>query len=380
MKTLKAFFIAITFVFLASGCKQITKVTDVITQPSPREIYARDFKEDTVRFNRWQRAFDVAKRDSVSIKVPYVESGRFNDRYLDTRGYTLHLEQGEIFHVEIGFKVSGIPIFLDLLQVGADTLREPKVIAQNELYTTRFDHTVKKTGDYKLIVQPGIGAQGAYNLKVYRTPLFRFPVAGKGNAAIQSFWGARRDGGRRSHEGLDIFADRGTPVIAATDGWISSTGNRGLGGKQVWLRAGLFGNSLYYAHLDSIATQSGKHVKTGDTLGFVGNTGNARTTPTHLHFGIYQGRGGAINPLPYVFEGTAPLVNDRDTEIPVRGVVKAARANLRASAFAKAIKLGTINRNDTLSILGQSQNWLHIRTKERKAAFIYESLIETIGQ
>ena len=59
------------------------------------------------------------------------------------------------------------------------------------------------------------------------------------------------------------------------------------------------GLSLYYAHLDSQLARSGQSVRAGDTIGLMGNTGNARTTPPHLHFGIYSS-GGAINPLPFV--------------------------------------------------------------------------------
>ncbi len=128
-------------------------------------------------------------------------------------------------------------------------------------------------------MQPEIGATSDFSLKVYKEPVYTFPVADKGNAAVQSFWGAARDGGRRSHEGIDIFAPRGTPVVAAVEGHVSSTGNRGLGGKQVWLRDSERGNSLYYAHLDSIIARPGMRVSPGDTLGLVGNTGNARTTP-----------------------------------------------------------------------------------------------------
>ncbi len=76
-------------------------------------------------------------------------------------------------------------------------------------------------------------------------------------------------------------------MAVLANGRIGFTGEKGLGGKQVWLRDTKRGQSLYYAHLDSIAKTSGS-VKTGDTLGFVGNTGNARTTPPHLHFGIYK--------------------------------------------------------------------------------------------
>src|SRR5690606_27632559 len=136
-------------------------------------------------------------------------------------------------------------------------------------------------------------------IHIYTQPSLGFPVAGKGNANIQSLWGADRDRGARRHEGVDIFAARGTAVIAVTDGIIVRSGAYGLGGEQVWLRDRLFGISIYYAHLDSIHVYPRQRVEKGDTLGFVGNTGNARTTSPHLHFGIYS-RYGAVDPLPYI--------------------------------------------------------------------------------
>jgi hypothetical protein len=125
-----------------------------------------------------------------------------------------------------------------------------------------------------------------------------FPVSGM-SSKIGSFWGDVRDGGKRKHEGIDIFAKLGTPVVAIADGKIVSKGNGGLGGKTLWLRASNYGWTAYYAHLNEQKVKLGQFVKKGQVIGTVGKTGNARYTPPHLHFGIY-GPGGAVNPLPYV--------------------------------------------------------------------------------
>jgi hypothetical protein len=87
--------------------------------------------------------------------------------------------------------------------------------------------------------------------------------------------------------------------VAAADGTIVGVREGGIGGKTVWLRPDGQNITLYYAHLDEQLVQEGQAVKKGDVVGLVGNTGNARTTPPHLHFGIY-GFGGAINPFPFV--------------------------------------------------------------------------------
>jgi murein DD-endopeptidase MepM/ murein hydrolase activator NlpD len=133
----------------------------------------------------------------------------------------------------------------------------------------------------------------------------------RGNPAIQSLFGVERDGGRRAHHGIDIFAPRGTPVIAATDGVVRSTSPNELGGNVVRLSDPRRAQTLYYAHLDRHVVAEGQQVRVGDTLGFVGNTGNARSTPPHLHFGIYVRGRGPINPLRYVRLVTAPQVTAR---------------------------------------------------------------------
>ena len=99
-------------------------------------------------------------------------------------------------------------------------------------------------------------------------------------------------------EGIDIPARRcGTPVLSATYGRVSAVQWRELGGNTVSVM-GPAGYSHYYAHLDSYGRYTaGDEVAVGDTLGYVGDTGNAKGTTPHLHYGIYTS-GGAINPYP----------------------------------------------------------------------------------
>ncbi|MBU6121699.1 M23 family metallopeptidase [Hymenobacter siberiensis] len=157
-------------------------------------------------------------------------------------------------------------------------------------------------------MQPELLSAGRYTLRLRREPsLSIFPVLGRRDAAAGSFWGADRDGGARRHEGIDIFAPRGTPAVAATAGYISRTGETPLGGRVVWLADAEHGEHLYYAHLDKQLVVPGQHVRAGDTLGLVGNTGNARTTVPHLHFGIYRSGQGALDPLPFVRRAARPL-------------------------------------------------------------------------
>jgi murein DD-endopeptidase MepM/ murein hydrolase activator NlpD len=124
------------------------------------------------------------------------------------------------------------------------------------------------------------------------------PVAGVRPSSLTSSFGDPRSGHRR-HQGIDIFAHRGTPVVAAAPGQVVRVGQDRLGGNVVWV-AGAGARLYYYAHLSRFSVQPGEVVAAGDELGRVGNTGNARTTPPHLHFGIYPLSHGfrAVDPAP----------------------------------------------------------------------------------
>ncbi|HAB43728.1 MAG TPA: peptidase M23 [Acinetobacter sp.] len=119
---------------------------------------------------------------------------------------------------------------------------------------------------------------------------------------LKDTWGASRSSGRL-HEGIDILAPRGTKVRSATPGLIADLRNNNLGGKVVWI-LGPGGTWHYYAHLEGHkrGLKVGNYVKKGDVIGYVGNTGNARHTAPHLHYGLYlNGKGrGVVNPYPYL--------------------------------------------------------------------------------
>ena len=151
-------------------------------------------------------------------------------------------------------------------------------------------------------LQPELLRGGRYALTQHALASLRFPVLGKDSRAVSSGFGAARDGGQREHHGIDILAPRGTPVLSAADGVVTSVAVTDIGGKVVWVSDPARDLSLYYAHLDSQGVSTGTRVRAGDVLGTVGNTGNARTTVPHLHFGIYHRREGPIDPIPYVHE------------------------------------------------------------------------------
>ncbi len=133
------------------------------------------------------------------------------------------------------------------------------------------------------------------------------PVAGVSRKAIADSWNDARGGGLRGHHGTDIMAPGGTPVLAAAPGRVEKLFRSGLGGITLYVRSPDRRWTYYYAHLAGYAAgiREGMAVKAGDTLGYVGDTGDAGVGNYHLHFALtkmqpaerwYQGEN--VNPYP----------------------------------------------------------------------------------
>jgi murein DD-endopeptidase MepM/ murein hydrolase activator NlpD len=125
------------------------------------------------------------------------------------------------------------------------------------------------------------------------------PVYGANSSAVISRFGDPRDGGSRSHEGIDIGAPRGTPVVAPVGGTVVVSGTRSLGGNVVVLigREGRY--EFVFSHLDRRDVRRGQRVYAGEVLGSVGTTGNAAGGPPHLHFEVRL-PSGAVDPYPLI--------------------------------------------------------------------------------
>ena len=139
---------------------------------------------------------------------------------------------------------------------------------------------------------------------------FAFPVRAP-YSYVDTYGAPRMEGSKyyHRHEGTDIFALKGTPVVAVVDGVLENVGTATLGGIKLWLRSPGDNWTYYYAHLNGYApgVTNGKRVKKGEVIGYVGNTGNAQGTPPHVHFETHVPSGAPTNPYP-ILRRVDPLV------------------------------------------------------------------------
>ena len=374
--------------FVLSSCEIFGPGQGIFSSPSPHEQYANSLKtanlDKTALGSLWLAASERSLRDSLRITLPYRESGYFPAQSPFALGYRVQAERGDVLLIGVTVQGRDLPdiadtkVFVDVFEL--DDEQKPSRVLSAKADTTGLRWEVRRSRTHLVRVQPELLRSGRYTLSITRDPLLAFPVQGRNSKQISSFWGANRDAGRRSHEGVDIFAPRGTPALAAIDGYVSRVGTNNLGGNVIFLSDQSHGINLYYAHLDSFNVAQGKRVQLGDTLGFVGNTGNARTTGPHLHFGIYESGTGAINPLPFIRLGLGePTQKLPDAEALGDTVRLTTNAGLKVTPGSKATTLETLEKNQIVRVLGGSAGWVRVRTPYETEGYLPASAVREIG-
>ena len=358
-------------VFLLMGCNPVKSVKDVFTKLTPYERYVKNLETANLHerpmVKQWIAAGDRAMRDSVMVILPITETGQFLSHDPEARAYRFEARDGQVLSVNGTTTATGdTHVFADLF-----------ILKNNEWkHLSSADSTLSLSYEFNrdatcmLRVQPELLVNAYYSITISLTPVLINPVSGASNKSIQSFYGDSRDGGKRLHEGVDIFAKKGTPVVAPTDGVVTRTGNTRLGGKVVWMFDRKRQHSYYFAHLDSQYVSGGEVVQQGDTLGVVGNTGNARYTPPHLHFGIYQSR--SKNPIHYIQTLEAIVdASPLDTTFQVN--------TFRVAGKKPVLKSGPGSRNQDIQklapetfvrVVAQSGDWYRVSLADRSEGYV----------
>ena len=294
MRRIHALIVLMVFVF--TSCQTIFNI-------SPYESYVKSLETSGISKSSMGKKWISSGQNALlnpneSIRPPFKSEIFFREITPTAVSYGLKYEE----NAKLTFKISSKGkdnngVYVDIFENNPNKNR----IKNFYIKDTVFVYENNNTQNLILRIQPQLLVNQYVTLEIIENAKLAFPVKNGSNRDIQSHWGVAREGGLRKHEGVDIFNKKGTPILAVEDGKIARVGTNHLGGKVVWQRLGMFGQSIYYAHLDSQAVSTGQTVKKGDIVGFMGNTGNAKTTPSHLHFGIYTGS-GAIDPILYILK------------------------------------------------------------------------------
>ena len=359
---------AASWLALTGRIDQVSRVFGLpALAPTPHEAYARSLRRaglaDTPLARQWFTAAERALAEPTDITLPRREAVWLPASQPRAIGLRSTLRRGQRLVIEAELEAAApVRIFLDLFEETGDGLDHVASAAADD---ASLAIEVTRDGRYLLRAQPELLEDARVTLAWRTEPTLRVPVEGAGRPDIQSLFLAPRDGGQRDHHGVDIFARRGTPVVAAADGIVTSVGTNTLGGKVVWVVRPLRGERHYYAHLDEQLVAAGTRVVTGDVVGTVGNTGNARGGPPHLHFGIY-GAPGPVDPLPYLEPAAAPPLGTAGMgQLGELARLRRSQRTPAGSTPARTLPSGTLVR-----IVGGSARMVRVELPDRAESYV----------
>lgn len=307
---------------------------------SPHQLYEKKLVgaglDQTSMGALWIEQSKSILKQALAISLPYQENGYFSAQQVQATALRFTVQKGQQVQVKLNRKpIDNFKVYVDLWQVKDDGAFG--LVAFADTLTSNFETAIDQSGTYLLRLQPELLVGGEYHLSITALASLAYPLKNANRKQIQSLFGVGRDNNARKHEGIDIFAPFRTPVIAVSAGTVTAVNQNNLGGKVVWFRPQGKNFTLYYAHLDEQSVSAGQVVAYGDTLGRMGNTGNAASTPPHLHFGIYTNN-GAVDPLPFI----DPLV-----QVPpkISAVIDMQHTTMRSTG--QATWLNTLEKNGT---------------------------------
>jgi peptidoglycan LD-endopeptidase LytH len=361
---------------LVAACSAEVRLPFVPLAESPRDQYLEslDFAglSGTALVRDWAQAGDSALADPVEIAPPYREEGILDPAVPEAVAYRVILRRGQRVRVEAGVESpdDSAAVFIDLFL--ADSLDGPVRVRSPRPGSGPIEFEPRRGGEVLIRIQPELLRGGTFSTHVTVSGALSFPVEGRGMSAILSFFGDDREAGRRVHHGVDIFAPRGTPVLAATDGVVTRVATQPLGGHVVWVRDEERGINQYYAHLDAQFVEPGDTVRRGDPVGTVGNTGNARTTPPHLHFGLYQRGEGPVDPWYFLLQPppSAPPSVVAAADLPDWVAPREDGIRLRTTPNPRAGIVAELAQGEALQVMAGAGEWLRVRLPDGRGGFI----------
>ena len=370
-----------------AACEEVEQVQDRFRDLTPHEAYQESLAAAgltaTALGRDWVAAGRLAVDQAAPISLPFEEQGFITPEEPGAMAYRVTVGRGQKLTARVTLTgEDSTRVFVDLFRAPASESDPPRPIYSSDRVPDTFEHEPWRGGDFILRLQPELLRGGQYRVSLTLDAQLAFPVEGHDMPAVQSVFGVDRDAGRRSHDGVDIFAPRGTPVLATSAGIINRVAVTGLGGKVVWLRDPVRNSNIYFAHLDSQHVSNGDRVQAGDTIGFVGNTGNARTTPPHLHFGIYRRGEGPVDPAPFLRTprgSTSEMTADLE-QLGAWVRLRNDGIRLRSAPGLRAPVVRELGQYTPLRVLAGSGEYFRVRLPDGRQGYVAARLTEMVDE
>ena len=373
---------------LGTGCERVTALRQQYVASSPHAEYGQMLHvaglDERGIGNDWLKTGRSILSEALPVSVPFQETGFLDPNGVSAVAYKMSLRRGEKVDISINAAFAdSARLFIDLFRgsntsTGGQSMRS---VAHADSAQTNLQYEITRDGNYLIRVQPELLRGGLFTINIKTAGALTFPVSGVTGTAIRSFWGDNRNGGRRKHEGLDIFAERGTPVLATSAGLVNKVDYETVGGKVIWVRDVSRGFSIYYAHLDSQMVQEGTWVAAGDTIGLVGDTGNAQDMNPHLHLGVYVRNAGPIDPYPFVYTSnhSAPAMLADQANLGNWVRTAKAKAQLREAPTVNSMLVKEVPQYTAMKVVAGSGNWYHVVMPDGQNGYISAQMTESAG-
>jgi hypothetical protein len=367
------------------GCKE-----EIVPQPyqpsTAHDAYSYALRQagldETALGRDWLRAADNALEEAVVVETPFRETFFVDRATAFAVGYRFQVSRGQ--KVEARIEMDGnhsFRLFMDLFRMVEEAAGEPVHVASGDEDELRLEFESRRDGEYLLRLQAELLRGGTCSVVIRSVPSLEFPVEGRDTGAILSGFGEPREAGRRRHHGVDIFAPRHTPVVATSRAWVSRVTDWRLGGRVVWLHDRVRSLHIYYAHLETQEVPENSWVEAGDLIGTVGNSGNAKTTSPHLHFGIYVRGEGPLDPYPFIHRPNpepAEVSVQRDTLGSwVRTIVDAIA--LRSVPDRRATPLTELDLHTPLWVWAGTGSLFRVDLPDGTSGYVAARGVESLG-
>ena len=373
----------ILLLFVVAGCeKEIVPMAFYPRSAHEADTHSREQANIHLAAlgREWIEAGQMALEGAVDIPLPFEEAFYWDSRSAEAGAYRFFVKRGVRVEVEIAIQASdSLLLFADLFRERGDTLVQRIHVATADDKRHRLEFEPRRDAYYALRLQPELLRGGRFRVSIREVPSIGFPVKGKNSRSIASFFGDPRDGGSRDHHGVDIFAPRHTPVLAPSNASVTRVGEGDIGGRYVWLYDSKRSMYLYFAHLETREVERGDKVLSGQLIGTVGNTGNARTTAPHLHFGIYSN--GPIDPFHFIVEtDTVPDRISGDTLLLGKMGRSAGQALMISSPGKGEVITDTLDIDSLITITALTGNLCRVQFPDGSSGYIAEKQVELVRE